>query len=239
MLERLRNRSIHQSWVITLLLFALIAVIHFVAAYLKSLTLNFMGLALYALVPLVFVKSEQWAEIRLRKPVRLVSVIVGLLGAGFFVGISYIFLSWWVGFSSVNFMVLMTKQQMSYGVITPANAWQYFPIAALGYSSLSPLTEELFFRGVLLKAFETKFSRFWANVFQALLFGFIHLAYFWLIEFNLALVYTMMPFIAIAGALYGWVAQQTESVWASAIVHGFLNFLLILVVYAFLIPRIG
>ena len=74
---------------------------------------------------------------------------------------------------------------------------------------------------------------------QALLFGFIHLAYFGLIEFNLALIYTMMPLIIMTGALYGWVAQQAESVWASAIVHGFLNFLLILVVYAFLIPRIG
>jgi membrane protease YdiL (CAAX protease family) len=239
MIERLRDRSIHQSWVISLLLFMLIAMVHFIAAYFKSLTLNFIGLALYAIIALIFVKKKSWAEIRLRKPTRLGSLMMALLGAGVFVGMSYIFLSWWVGFGSANFMVLMAKQQMSYGVITPTNAWQFFPIAALGYSSLSPLSEELFYRGVLLKAFESKFSRLWANVLQALLFGFIHLAYFWLIEFNLALVYTMIPLIVVAGALYGWVAQRTESVWSSVIVHGFLNFLLILVVYAFLIPRIG
>jgi membrane protease YdiL (CAAX protease family) len=239
MIERLRDRSIHQSWVISLLLFMLIAMVLFIAAYFKSLTLNFIGLALYAIITLIFVNKNSWAEIRLRKPTRLGSLMVALLGAGVFVGMSYIFLSWWVGFGSANFMVLMAKQQMSYGVITPTNAWQFFPIAALGYSSLSPLSEELFYRGVLLKAFESKFSRPWANVLQALLFGFIHLAYFWLIEFDLALVYTMIPFIVIAGMLYGWVAQRTESVWSSVIVHGFLNFLLILAVYALLIPRIG
>jgi membrane protease YdiL (CAAX protease family) len=76
-------------------------------------------------------------------------------------------------------------------------------------------------------------------VFQALFFGLVHLAYFGLMDFSLALIYTMVPLIAIAGVLYGWIAQRAESVWASAIVHAFVNFLLILVVYAILIPQIG
>jgi membrane protease YdiL (CAAX protease family) len=166
-------------------------------------------------------------------------VPVGLLGGALFVGLSYVLLSWWVGLGSANFMVLMAKQQMSYGVVTATNAWQYFPVAAFGFCTISPLTEELFFRGLLLRAFERSLPALLANVFQALFFGLVHLAYFGLMDFSLALIYTMVPLIAIAGVLYGWIAQRAESVWASAIVHAFVNFLLILVVYAILIPQIG
>jgi membrane protease YdiL (CAAX protease family) len=239
MLDEVRNRSIHRSWSAAVLFFALIAAIHLLAALLKSLAVFSGGMALYALIPLVLVRREQWQEIRIRRPGRLAVVVAGLLGAGLFVGLSYVFLSWWVGLGSANFMVLMAKQQMSYGVVTPANAWQYFPVALVGYGSISPLTEELFFRGLLLSAFERVFSRKSANVLQALLFGSVHLAYFGLMDFSLALVYTMVPLIAVAGLLYGWVAQQAESVWASAVVHAFLNCLLMLVVYAILIPRVG
>ncbi|MGQ9778554.1 MAG: CPBP family intramembrane glutamic endopeptidase [Bacillota bacterium] len=112
-------------------------------------------------------------------------------------------------------------------------------MAAIGFSTISPLTEELFFRGALLRSFEYRFSALAANLVQGFLFGFIHLAYFWLTEFNLTLIITMIPFITLAGMLYGWITQETKPVISSMIVHAFCNFVLIFAVYAFIIPVMG
>ena len=222
-----------------ILLFVVIALVHFTAAFLKSILLNLMGMLLYALLPLALVKQESWGEIGIRKISSKRHVLLGVLWGVAFVVVSSLFLDYLTGFSAANYLVVMAKQQLSYGVITKYNAWAYFPIAVFGLCTLSPAVEEVFFRGMMLGAFERRFSKWLSNLAQGLLFGFIHLAYLWLTEFDAMLIVTMVPVVAVAGCLYGWVMQRTGSVFASMIVHSVVNGLLMFWVYAFIIPVLG
>ena len=235
----LTKRTVHQDWQSALLLFTLVAIVHFVAAFLKSPALTFVGLASFVVVSLLFVQKSNWRDINLKKPSHLLVILGGLIGAMILVMGSYGFLHLTVGYSFANYFVITAKSQMGYGVINKSNAWQFFPIAAIGFSTISPLAEELFFRGVLLKSLESRFSALKANVIQEVLFGLIHLAYMWVWEFTWVLLYTMVPLIALAGVLYGWVAQRTGSVFSSMLIHAFYNLLLILAVYSFIIPVVG
>jgi membrane protease YdiL (CAAX protease family) len=231
------ERTAHRNWRTAIFLFILIAIVHFSAAFLKSLALNLVGMILYALISLTFVRKRYWHEIRIRKPNHLIYILWGIILSVLFALGSYV-ITYLADFNPLNFMVIMAKQQLSYGVITKYNSWQYFPITALGLCTISPLTEEFFFRGVLIRSFEDIFSDLFANIFQAFLFGLIHLAYFWITLFDLSLVITTVPLITLGGMIYGWVAQKTNSVFSSVIVHVFGNFVLILFVFAFIIPAI-
>jgi len=238
MLKNLIISKQYQSWKVVVLLFTFIAVVHFTAAFFKSVPLNLLGLILYALIPLVLIKKESWGSIGIRKISFVRYVLWGCIWAVVFVVISSLLLYFTVGLSTANFLVVMAKQQLSYGVISQYNAWRYFPIAVVGFCTISPLTEEIFFRGLLLKALEKQFSDEVSNLIQGLLFGFIHLAYLWLTEFDARLIVTMIPAIALAGYLYGWVAQRTGSVFASMIVHSMLNCVLLVLIYGFIIPAL-
>lgn len=238
MFKSLAERIAYKNWKTATFLFALIGSVHFTAAFLKSLSLNLFGMLLYALLPLIFVKRKDWKEIRIKKPIFSTYILYGSLLVALFVVVSYILHFCIVDFSAANFMALMAKQQIGYGVITRFNEWQYFPVAALGFVALSPLTEEFFFRGLLLKSFENKLTVLRANLLQAFLFSFVHLAYFWLIEFNLEIVIPTFLGMPI-GVLFGWTVQKTDSLISSIIIHGVHNFFTIFLVYALIIPVIG
>jgi len=238
MFKNLIERTAYKDWKTPLFLFALIGCVHFIAAFLKSYPLNLFGMMLYALTTLIFVRKRAWKEIRIKKPISSTYILWGSLLTVSFILVSYIIHYYTVDFSPSNFMALIAKQQIGYGTITKYNAWQYFPIAAIGLCTVSPLTEEVFFRGLLMKSFENKFSALSANLLQAFLFSFIHLAYFWLIEFDLGIIiptFLGMP----VGILFGWTVQKTDSLISSIILHAVHNFIVIFLVFAFIIPAIA
>jgi len=232
-------RKWHQSWKTVILLFVIITLIQFTAAFLKSILLSLVGMTLYPLTTLALVRKDSWKEIGIREISSRRYAALGVLWGVVFAIVSSLFLHYLTGFSTANYLVIMARQQLSYGAITKHTAWQYFPIALVGFCTLSPVTEELFFRGMMLSAFERRFSKWISNLEQGLLFGFVHLAYLWLTEFNAILIVTMIPVVTVAGCLYGWVKQRTGSVFASMIVHSVVNGLLIVWVYEFIIPVLG
>jgi membrane protease YdiL (CAAX protease family) len=238
MLKNLVERTAYKDWKAALFLFALIGCVHFVNVFLKSYPLYLFGMMLYALAALISVKRRDWKEIRIKKPISSTYILWGTLLTALFVLVSYTVHYYIVDFSASNFMALVAKQQMEFGVITKYNAWQYFPLAAIGLCTISPLTEEPFFRGLLMKSFENKFSALSANLLQALLFSFVHLAYFWYVEFNLGIIIPTFLGMPI-GILFGWIVQKTDSVISSIILHVVHNFILIFLVYALIIPAIG
>ena len=232
------ERTAHRNLGSALFLFVLIALVLFAGVFLKSFSFFFIGMILYTLFSLLFVKREYWQEIRMRKPVNPIYILWGIILAILFIPLNYA-ITYLTNFNPLNSMVIEAKLQLSYSGITKYNAWQYFPVSALGFCILSPLTEELFFRGFLLKSFESKFSTLLANLLQALLFGVIVLAYFWLAYFDLSLVITTVPLVSLGGFINGWIAQRTNSVFASMIAYSLGNFFDLLIVFAFIIPAIS
>jgi len=236
--KNIHTRTAHQNWRTALFLFALIALFLFTGVFLKSFNFFFVGMVLYLVFSLIFVKREYWKEIRIRKPVHSIYILWGI-ALGLLVILTNYLITYLTNFNPLNSMVVEAKLQLSYSGITKYNAWQYFPASALGFCILSPFTEELFFRGFLLKSFENRFSALFANLLQSLLFGIIALGYFWLAYFEFLLVLTTVPLVSLGGFINGWIAQKTNSVFASMIAYSFGNFIDLLIVFAFIIPAIG
>jgi len=209
--KNLIERTANQNWKTALFWFALISCVHFIAAFLKSYPLNLFGMMLYAATVLIFVRKRALKEIRIKKPISSMYIPLGSLLTVLFALVSYTIHYYTVDFSSSNHVALVAKQNRGFGVITKYDAWQYFPIAAIGFVSISPLTEEFCFRGLLIKSFEHKFSALLANLLQAFLFSFVHLAYFWLMEFNLWII---IPLFSACPLDFFWL-DGSESGFAS------------------------
>jgi hypothetical protein len=86
---------------------------------------------------------------------------------------------------------------------------------------LAPLTEEAYFRGILMGWIARHGGRFWAVAGSALVFGLLHLT--WLTPGGVSGAVMTGELIAM-GALLGWIATRTGSLWASVIAHGVNNF---------------
>jgi membrane protease YdiL (CAAX protease family) len=238
MLSYLKERAVYKDWRIALLIFVFVATIQFTAAFLHSLSIQFVGMAFYALLPLVLVRKAEWREMRIRKPENRVYILLGIGLIALMAVCEYFEKDLTLGMSSLNYTYLMAKQAMAPGVINARNAWQYYPIAVIGGITISPFTEEFFYRGLLLRSFENRVTPTVANIFQSLLFSVIHLAYFWMIEFNWKLI-LFVPSMMLGGFIFGWFVQKTNSLSTSIILHMVFNFITFTFVYFLMIPAIG
>jgi len=226
------------DWKNSLLLFGFIAVFHFAAAFSKFIGFNFIGFALYALIPLLLIRRPQWFTIRIQKPKRYAPIFLAIISVGFVIGISYLFLQTTVGTSTSNFIVLLANNQIKISNINPNIIWASFPLAVISLCLVSPITEELFYRGLLLKSLEVRFSSIVSNIIQGVLFGVIHLAYCWYVAFDVRLIYTMIPWISLTGIIYGWVTQKTDSLFSAVLVHIIGNLGLAILMFSLVIPAL-
>lgn len=233
---QLRNRNAHQSWGASLFLLALVALVLVAADIIHSLMIILVAMGCFGLISLVFVRRSHWDEIGLRRPVDSKKMLWGVLITVSITFASFFLLFITAGMTSANFFYLMGRTQTVYGVITPANEWLYYPISLIGFGLVSTLTEELFFRGVLLTSMERVLSQNSANLLTAILFSFNHLLYFAVIDFTPILFISMVPLVALAGYIYGWVKQRTTSYWAAMFTHVIFNVIAITLVYGYIIP---
>jgi membrane protease YdiL (CAAX protease family) len=82
---------------------------------------------------------------------------------------------------------------------------------------IAPISEEMFFRGLLQTAFRYLFNRSWpAIVLAALFFAFVHPLYTW-------------PQIFVLAVCLGYVYERTGNLWASISMHASFNLLSIYV----------
>jgi membrane protease YdiL (CAAX protease family) len=85
------------------------------------------------------------------------------------------------------------------------------------------LTEEIVFRGFLLKKIE-EFIEFWgANIIVAILFVTIHFP-IWIANEGGITITKVIPVMAL-GILFGYAYKKTDSLWTSIIIHGANNFM--------------
>jgi uncharacterized protein len=76
---------------------------------------------------------------------------------------------------------------------------------------VAPITEELFFRGVMLQGFAPRYGRIKAVVLSAALFGAIHV-----------IPWQVVPAFLL-GLLFGWWTVATGSLWPALTAHAFTN----------------
>ena len=89
----------------------------------------------------------------------------------------------------------------------------------LSVAIVTPIAEELFFRGYLLDAINRKHGDWTSIIFSAILFGFVHLDPF------------IMGQAFMGGIIYGWIRLRPGSLLPSIACHMMWNMLALVVTY--------
>lgn len=97
------------------------------------------------------------------------------------------------------------------------------------------VTEELFFRGLVMKQLSflnTMGTRHWNRslFLQALLFGAMH-GWQLMAAGQYATAMKNMVWAALGGLLYGWIYEKSKSIWSVVALHGFYDFAVTLLFY--------
>lgn len=121
--------------------------------------------------------------------------------------------------------------KMFFGAITSAGSQfsgkgpSYIPVAVVYGFIRTGLSEEILFRGFLLKRIAGKFGFFASNITQSILFGLMHGIPFGLASENvlIAVIFTVLP--GTMGYYMGWVNEKKcgGSIIPSWLMHGITN----------------
>lgn len=238
MISSLLQRKAHTDVWACGFLYLLCLFIHFSAVLLHSVMVTILGMLFYILLSFLFVRRRYWAEIKLKRPEKLIRLLYFIPVLFSIVIFFYLIQTVIFGLSDSNFFVVLARQQLQYGFLNRTNMWTYFPITAIGFASL-PLSEDIFFRGLILRVFEGKYSPLRANIIQSTLFSFVHIAYFWTTEIGVPILIPLFAWVFVSGLIYGWAAQKSKSVFSSMLVHALNDVFTMFLVYLLVMSRIG
>lgn len=85
-------------------------------------------------------------------------------------------------------------------------------IAFVSAAIISPLYEEIFYRGFIYRWLRTRLSMRWAILLSSLIFTIVHIP-----------TYNAMPVNFLCGVVFAWAYERTNSIWPAVIVHGLVN----------------
>ncbi len=102
------------------------------------------------------------------------------------------------------------------------------PFTLFGFTSyiLSPLGEEIFFRGFVYKCLLKKMGLFWGIICQALFSTAIHFSY--LLETSLINFFSWLSYMFFSQVILGILYEKTDSIYPPTICHCLFNYLIFL-----------
>lgn len=92
-------------------------------------------------------------------------------------------------------------------------------IAVISASVISPIYEEIFYRGFFFRWFRTRLGFVGGVFFSALIFSIVHIP-----------TYNVIPVAFFSGVIFAIVYEKTGSIWPSVIIHGLSNGIMVLLV---------
>ncbi|AKR12642.1 MULTISPECIES: CPBP family intramembrane glutamic endopeptidase [Bacillus cereus group] len=90
-------------------------------------------------------------------------------------------------------------------------------IAFVSAAIISPIYEEIFYRGFLYRWLRTRFGMIGAILLSSLIFTIVHIP-----------TYNAMPVNFLSGIVFAWAYERTNSIWPSVIIHGLTNGIMVL-----------
>lgn len=92
-----------------------------------------------------------------------------------------------------------------------------FLIAFISAAIISPIYEEVFYRGFLFRWFRTRTNFITASLCSSIIFSIAHIP-----------TYNVVPVACFTGFVFAYVYEKTESIWPSVFVHGLSNGIMLL-----------
>lgn len=90
-------------------------------------------------------------------------------------------------------------------------------IALISASVISPVYEEIFYRGFLFRWFRTRLGFVWAAFFSSLIFAIVHIP-----------TYNVLAVAFFSGIILALAYERTNSIWPSILIHGLANGIMVL-----------
>jgi len=131
-----------------------------------------------------------------------------------------------IGVGALTMALGLPQGSNTEGLFDEEGSWAVTVVIAISAVVVAPIVEELLFRGLILRSFLSKFAAPWAILFQALLFGSVHLTpgIGW---GNVSLVLALSA----VGAVLGTTAVLTRRLAPGMIAHAILNLVALTVAF--------
>jgi membrane protease YdiL (CAAX protease family) len=242
-----RTNKFTFSWQLGLSLILLFGIPRFILVLEANRTANYNLISVIFLVMavtpfiLLTIKGRQTIGIR---PVQNYRWLAGsfLLGASA-CGVIFLIGSALYQSSMTNWFVYISK---SYGSIPAAeltgeSKWIYFLIFSLIGMTVSPIGEELLYRGLIHQSFVSKFGENMASVIDSLAFATVHLAHFGLIYSGGSLDFLAVPALLwislmyTSARLFYFCKQKTGSIYGAIASHAGFNFAMTYLIFFYIL----
>ena len=168
-----------------------------------------LGVYFIALRP----RKLSWREVGIqsfaRKDWKLIILLSILLLAG---AIIVMFLTSLIGNSYENSKTEAIQKNLAIHTII---------VAFISAAIISPIYEEIFYRGFLYRWLRTRFGLIAALILSSLIFTIVHIP-----------TYNFMPVNFLSGVIFAWAYERTSSVWPPVIIHGLTNGLMVILTAA-------
>lgn len=201
-----------------------------------------MGFVMMMILPFIFLTREGRKQIGLRRSNRswyyLIAILYGVFAACicFLLGIVLFADSpdnWFVTIRNYYLAQVPGYSDMPLS--------QFFVIVTAPALIFSPLGEEIFFRGFLQDAIETRFSLRSSMVIESALFGFVHLFHHGLVRTNgtisfypiSSILWVALMFLTAFG--FALLRKRSSSIYPSIVAHAAFNLTMNLCIFYFLL----
>ncbi len=161
----------------------------------------------------VYINKARLAELGFRKASGRDLLIYGLIG-----GILLMVLMILIGIPISRLQPDVQPQVFEQMLRSAGEDWQFLVLLFLG-AVTAPVSEELFYRGMLYPVFRGYLGSGWGAVVAGLIFGLAHWD-----------LWRTIP-LAIGGAVLCYMYEKTGNIWVTMLAHGTWNGLMSLMVY--------
>lgn len=232
MLRPFWNKVFKEAWVLSLILFLLLAGIR---AYgilggsksdYKPLAIGFI---IMWFLPLIFLSKKGRNQIGIKKPKNMRWIILSpLIGAGFaFIVFLIGFLLY--GYSGDNWYITVGSSYLGGNALANIPVMKMFIYSTIPAMLFSPIGEELFFRGIINESVKIRWNTKTALIVNSALFGLVHILHhgvlnnggsvqiFWVS----GLIWIVLMFLC--SNLFTIIREKTGSLWPAMVAHAFFS----------------
>ena len=228
------QNNIRFHWRLGLLLILLLGIPRFVIVLQANVTSNYQLIPLIfitmILTPFIFLNKEGRKAIGFKKPVNYYLLPVSFLAGIAFCSAMYFTADFFFQHTFSNWFVYISKSYAVSKIAIPeSDKIMYFIIYSLIGMTLSPIGEEIFYRGIVHKCFAVKFGDKNASIFDSLAFSLTHLAHFGIVYLSGNWEFLFLPamiwllFMFLASRLFFTCLQKTGSLSGAILCHSGYN----------------
>ncbi len=126
---------------------------------------------------------------------------------------------------SIAVLVIMEKMGISFEnskteTVQKDKSIYSFCIAVIGAAIISPIYEEILYRGVFYTFFRDRYGMWGGILISSIIFTVVHIP-----------TYNTLPVNFLSGVVFAWLYEKTNSILSAMIVHALFNFIAVLLTF--------